>query len=300
MINTRNIKEEIELVNTLRIITQAYQEISVMKMQKIRGSVLKTREFLERLSEIFYDVRESYKKEVKEILRKKKRLSRILPTYDLRLVKKRRSASVLLSANSKLYGEITYKVFYSFLQHVNQHQSDIIIIGRVGRDMFLESGATQQYRYLEISDTDIGIDELKNVAKELANYDQVDVFYGKFENIVNQIATTSNVSGSQVFTSEELDQETPPAEEHRFLFEPSLEMTLDFFENQVFAALIKQTVHESHLASFASRIKAMEEALQNIETRTGQLKTQQRRLKRMMHNKRQIETISRIPLAYRR
>ncbi|NTV31609.1 hypothetical protein HGA91_06555 [candidate division WWE3 bacterium] len=298
MINSKQIKEEIELVSTLRIITQAYQEISVMKMQKIRNSVLRTREFLERLSEVFYDVRESYKTEVQDILRKKNRLSKVFPTFDLRLVKKRKSVTVLLSANNKLYGDITYKVFFSFLKQVREHESDIIIIGRVGRDLFLEQEGSRPFRYIEISDVDIGSVDLRNVVHELKDYDQVNVFYGKFENIVNQESTISNVSGSQVFTAEELTQKKQPTEEHRFLFEPSLEQILDFFENQVFASLIKQTVHESHLASFASRIKAMEEALQNIETKSAQLKSDQRRVKRMLNNKKQIETISRVPIAY--
>ena len=41
-----DIKSDIDLVNTLKTVTQVYQEIAVMKMQKIRTSVLINRDFM--------------------------------------------------------------------------------------------------------------------------------------------------------------------------------------------------------------------------------------------------------------
>jgi len=57
--------QKIEMVDTIKTIAEAYQEISVLRMQKIRSSVLYTRQYLDELSELFYDVKEAYKYQMK-------------------------------------------------------------------------------------------------------------------------------------------------------------------------------------------------------------------------------------------
>ncbi len=79
-----------------------------------------------------------------------------------------------------------------------------------------------------------------------------------------------------------------------YFFEPSLRKILEFFETSVFTSLFTQTVHEAELARLASRIKAMEEALGNIEKTEGQLNAEMRRIDKALQNKRQLDTISKI------
>jgi F0F1-type ATP synthase gamma subunit len=70
MLNKKSLLQEVALVDSIKTISEAYQEISVMKMQKIRHSVLYTRQYLAELSDLFYDVKEAYKLELS--LEKKK------------------------------------------------------------------------------------------------------------------------------------------------------------------------------------------------------------------------------------
>jgi len=96
-----------------------------------------------------------------------------------------------------------------------------------------------------------------------------------------------NVSGNQ-----ELELDGKKREVMHFLFEPSLEKILAFFETQIFTSMFKQTVHESHLSLFASRINAMESALQNITSQLIILGSEKRRTKKLMDNKKQLERVA--------
>ena len=58
------------------------------------------------------------------------------------------------------------------------------------------------------------------------------------------------------------------------------------------ANLFAQTLLENQLARHASRVNGMEEALVNIEEEGKKLNQQRTRLKHLMQNKKQLETIS--------
>ena len=279
-----SIQSDIDLINALKTVTQVYQEIAVMKMQNVRGSVLITRDYLSKLSEIFHDVKRSYNKELKKLLEKEKKKTTHL--------QKEKKLSILLSPNTKLYGSIVYKVVRHFIEDVKRNDDDITIIGRLGRELFIQEEMTRQYTYFEISDSDIRMDDLRAIISHIASYDKINVYYPKFENIINQTSSTSNISGDdQIIQGENLNYR-----ERAYLFEPNLETILTYFKTQMISSLFKQTVHESQLARFASRIRAMEEALDNINDRSKELYAEQNKIHKQIENKKQRERLSGISL----
>jgi len=64
---------------------------------------------------------------------------------------------------------------------------------------------------------------------------------------------------------------------------------MEFFESQILSMLLNQTVSEGKLARFASRIKAMEFAQNNIEKKLSILSYRERRLRSMGMNKKQLQ-----------
>lgn len=274
------IKNEIDLVNTIKILTQVYQEIAVIRMQKSRKSVLITREFLAKLLEIFFEVKRSYKREI-ELVMKQNKLKKIAST-------KKPEVCILISSNAKLYGEIVGKVYKKFFQEVQNHETDIMIIGRLGRDMFEDQQIGRPYTYFEIPDAEVRMEDLKAIIFHLIDYEKINVFYGKFESIAVQNAEVTNISGDEPLNAQ-------PGLNHRersYLFEPDLKTIFDYFQKQTAGSLMKQTVHESQLARYASRIMAMEEAYDNINTRAKELYTNDKKTKKLIQNKKQLETLS--------
>jgi ATP synthase F1 gamma subunit len=298
MQNIHQIREEIDFAKTLKVVTQVYEELSVIQMQRIRGSVFKTRNYLGSLAGVFYNVKQSHKKMIK-LLSKDKEVVEDLSPFSM-LPKNGKSLAVLLTANEKLSGDINFRVFNYFTKFITSNTCDVMIIGRIGRELYQQQGIQNTYTYFEVPDTNTSMDDIKRIVYHLVNYQNINVFYGKFETLLNQKPVNSNISGEEELDSSLISKEAAQAEtakeDEGFLFEPSLEEIHHFFETQFFSALFKQTVYESQLARYASRIKAMDEALQNIEEKTATLYSGERKVKRSIQNKKQLERISGITI----
>jgi F-type H+-transporting ATPase subunit gamma len=294
MQNKQDLQQNIELVSTLKMITQAYEEISIMRMQKIRNSVLKTRDFLVQLSGVFYDTKQSHNRFLKLLINYDD-VDRISP-YAL-LPQNGKKLAVYLSANERMNGEIISKVFHSFADYIKEKEKtneeyDILIVGRIGKELYLQRGdMPEKYTYLEIPDDNVKLEDMKNLVHQMIQYQEIDMFYGQFVNVINQEAATSNITGDKPFDSKlfKAQKEDP---KRKFLYEPSIDDIYTFFETQIFSALLKHTIDESHLARYASRIKAMDESMANIDAKAKVLRAEERKLKKSTQNKKQNEAIA--------
>lgn len=291
MYNKQLIKDETELVQTFKMLAQAYEEISVIKMQKVRSSVLSAREFLQELSEVFSDVKGSYKDELLALIEKRKRRKALNPLAVFG--KSKKTIAVLLSANAKLYGDIINRVTHLFIEDCIKNDYDMVIIGRYGKDLYESQNVGKSYSYFEIPDTGASFEQLLPIFKFLSEYEKVNVYYGLFNNVVIQTPTVSNITGEEPLIGPEQVQ---GKEGTKYIFEPSLERIYSFFKDQVLVALFKQTIHEAELARLASRITAMEQALGNIQDTEQQLKGDLRRVIKRNDNKKQIDSFSGLSL----
>ena len=279
----KQIGTDINFVQNLNFVLQAYQQISAMRMNKIRGSVLNTRRFLERVSEVFYEVKTSYEHQIAKMQKKEAEVALVEP----------KKAAILLSANARLYGTITKEVFEKFYTFVEHNNYDAIIIGNIGLEFYKQMDKPKAYQFFDIPDNLLSIEELQMVIPALLAYDEIIVFHGKFESTVTQRPVTVNISGNAIYSYE---SKLPLPEKSDYLFEPGLPTAIKFFRNQVVAALFKQTVHESHLARLASRINAMEEGINMARERQKKLYVEQTRARREQENKRQLEKLASISL----
>ena len=273
-------------MSTLKLITQAYEEISVMRMQRIRDLVLNTRLFLGDLYNVYVDVKVNYKESL---------MKKIIKEDDaMKAMRERngKTAVVFISTNTKLNGEIIQKVFREFYDYSQTHDVEIFIVGRMGKQLYDQRSEKKPYQYYDLEENYINSTSLHKLVTDLLAYKQVDAFYGKFESLLNQIPTEANLTGDQ---PEEKQAEGKAAT--LYMFEPSVVKILEFFETQIFSSLVKQSVNESELARYASRIRAMEEAGQNIDKSMKSLSSQMIKIKRLVSNKKQLEIMSRVILA---
>lgn len=281
--------QEEEVIKTFKLLATAYEEISVVKMQRVRSSVLSTRKFLEMLSEIFFDVKVNYKREITQLLAQNKKG---VGTSSLSTLNKNgKTVSVLLSSNTKLYGDIIKRVYTLFIDTATKTDTDIVIIGRVGREYFEQGKHSQKYIYFDMPDNNVTFADIEPIIKILLLYERVNVYYGRFANVITQVPTVTNVSGEEA-----MNIEVETEKKIKFMFEPNLIEILNFFEGQVFESLFKQTADEAELARLASRIRAMETALGTIEETEGSLRNFIRKNTRLLKGKKQIEALSGISL----
>lgn len=277
------IKKEIPILKSLKTVAQVYQETSIVKIQEVRAGVLTTRDYLAGLSNIYSELKVS--KSNQDL-----KLANSTKNTNIKSSKLQKTLFILLSANAKLYGEIVKEVYELFIEALKKEpDADVMIVGKLGERLFKEDGMTKQHIFIEIPDSELQPKDLEPIIFNIIKYENVIVFHGKFFNLVTQKASRANITGEAV-TQEGIVEKG--GETKQFLFEPNLEKLIQFFETQIFVTLFRQTVHESELARYASRVNAMEESLQFIKKRQKELNSAKQRLGRALQQKKQLERLS--------
>jgi F0F1-type ATP synthase gamma subunit len=178
MAQKKLILEELEALNSIKDLAQSYEEIAVIRMQKIKDSVLKTREFLSDISDVFVDLKSSYEREVKDLMEKVRKGDKHVLSI---LQKSNKTLLVYLSSNGRLYGSVTqktHKLFIEDLKKTTEADSDIAIIGKAGKEMYEGSHIGRPFEYFEIPDTSVDIEHVKGLMKKFLQYEKVYVYYG--------------------------------------------------------------------------------------------------------------------------
>lgn len=283
MADKQEIENEITQIGTLSSLVRAYEEIASLRMKRTRDSVLANRRFLAELNDVFEQVRVSFARRVNELAKQKGKPGREKITF---LAHNGKTVTVFLSANTGLYGEIVQKVFELFMKEVKEEKNEITIVGKQGLSLFLSEEPEHPYTYFDLPDNKVTSSELDEIIKHIVQYEEIHVYYGEFLNVVQQNPNKLTVSAEISLKGEEKKQQT------LYIFEPSLENILTFFETEIFASLFEQSVRESQLAKFASRVMAMDRADVNIKKKLTSLKFEKLKVLHSVANRRQLNSMS--------
>ena len=277
----KDVKSSIEELSTLKSLVQAYEEIASMRMKNTRDSVLKNRKFINELNEIFEEVRISYIEELREMASKRKAKDGTITL----LSHNGKTVAVFLSASVGLFGDIISKTFELFAEEVRKGEVEAAIVGRYGLNLFQAEFPNTPYTYFELADSGFKSEDLDQIIKHVVQYEEIHVYYGSFVNVIRQ-------TPEMLVVSAEIDiSEKREGEKKGYIFEPSLEEILMFFETQIFASLFDQTVRESQLAKYASRFMAMNRAEENIRRSLKDLRLNAMRFAHNKRNKDQINSL---------
>lgn len=277
------IENQISELKTFKLLTQAYTEIASIRMRKIRDSVLKNREYMASLDDVFTDVRVSYARDVLRLGSITQRKGDKI-TF---LSHNGKTVGVFLSANTGLYGDIIERTFQIFLEDVKRDDLEVTIVGRLGEQMYKSRGPKEEYTFFDLSDKSIEHDQLSTIIKHLVQYEEIRVYYPTFQSAVNQQPSKYVISAETPLS----EIEKKNSEKSHYLFEPSLKEILSFFEKEIFASLLDQTIRESQLAKFAARIMALDRAGENIKDRLKDLRVEKLKAAHRTANIKQAERI---------
>jgi ATP synthase F1 gamma subunit len=267
----RQVDENINQLMTLMTLTNAFAEISARRMRRTREGVVTTRDFLTALDDIFKDVRVSYAREVAQLAKKRSAKGGERITF---LAHNGKTVSVFISANTGLYGDIVNRTFERFKKDVTTGASEMTIIGRLGRALFLESFGERPYTYFDFPDVGVAKEDLAKIISHLVPYERINLYFGKFKSVVYQQPEVFEISAETPISLVEEGE----GKVTKYLFEPSLEEILIFFESEMFASLLEQTIKESQLAKFAARMLAMDKAYGNIKDRLSGMRLERLKL----------------------
>lgn len=293
MPTSRDFIAEVGFVSHLKSLVTAYEEIAVMRIERVRDSVLAARQFREGLTHVFSKVRTTYQHEVSAAEKKH------------RAAKGNAKAVVLFSTNTRLSGRVTPELTRYFAKYIDEHrQLDKVVIGQVGKERFQAARPGQPFTFFPLPDGRPRAKDLHPIIMHLLKYASVTIVFPKFQNLIEQAPTIISI-GDQTTTP------APPAQSgnwrtrlyhpdgpETYVFEPSLEDVVDFFERQLFSILVQQTAGESWLSLLGSRITAMENASQNITRRLQQLEWERRQVDRRIQSRKQRDRLAGLALWY--
>lgn len=264
----KQVQQYTAALETLKTITETYQEIASMRMRKVKDSVLQNRDFYNPLLEIYQEVSNIYVQTNHKVFRQETN---------------GKSLALLLTSNTGLYGPINRSVFDLFLDHETVAQNDLAVAGKLGKLWLEKAGFQRAYTYFDIEDT-LNSEEayIKKLFDYMVNYSEVKIYHGLFSSIVNQTAQITEVT--KKFTP--LAQGQPTLS---FIFEPSIEKVLDNFEKQLLSSFFTQTILESNLAKNGSRMMSLDNASQNISLSLRKTRLQELIVKHRTQNKKQQE-----------
>ena len=208
------IAREIREVSALQSLTEVYGEIAAIRMKKIRGLVLKNRDFLSAIESIFKDALSSYSEKLFGLFKAGKIRAGQKVTF---LSHNGKTVAVLISANTRFYGDVVKETFEKFIDEIRRGDFEVTIIGRVGRSMFMAAEPKRPYTYFDLPDFGADPGQVSETIKHLVQYEQIRVYFAKYFSVVSQKPSTFDISaGAKV---EEVKGQAKTA----FIFEPSLE-----------------------------------------------------------------------------
>ncbi|MCL5970227.1 MAG: F0F1 ATP synthase subunit gamma [Patescibacteria group bacterium] len=291
MESKKDILAEIDRLFSLRGMVEAYEEIAASRMRRIRDSVLKNRDFLFGLNEVFHQVQKSYKSEIERLMKTKKLKDKSKITF---LKKNGKKIYILLTSNSGLYGSIIRKTFNLFLENIKKENCDAAVIGRLGKEMFEAEKLNSNVTFFNFPDNKIDYDQFKKIMDHILQYEEIDVFHGQFQTVITQKPVMSSISGTEIpgIKKEEVDKAQAKQINLRYLFEPSLEKIMAFFETEIFSSIFEQTIHESELAKFSSRMVVLDQAVENIRGSLTKTEYLMRKFKHRRGNRKQLSRLS--------
>lgn len=277
----KEIKENLETISTIKNIVRAYQEIANLRMKLIREKVLKNREFFKKLSDTYQRIKSAYLFSLKKGWVRKRKTSFLQP--------KKKSVVIFLSANKFFYGTLILDIWQKIQEYLKEKGADLAVVGRIGKYLAERGGFGHKMFYFELDDEKPETERIEAIIEFVKNYKEIIVFQGRYETVLSQSVVMSKISGGLPLKEKVEKVKT-------YLFEPSAEAVLEFFEREIIATLFNQTILEHQLARYASRVIAMYQATENAKNLEKKLKLIENKLARQRLNKRQTEFFGSVKL----
>lgn len=255
----KQITQDIDLDTGLKMVAQAFTEISSIKLRKIRNRIERNRVFFEEISGLF------------GALAKLANKRGIVPK-----LKKNGTTALILTSNSKFYGGLENRVLQFYSANINKLQADQILIGHSASDFFRKNAI--------ILKEDLPTEtELQNLTNLIRDYHQVLVFYPRFQSVLVQKPFAVDLTKSDIAPSKvDLD----------YILEPEIQTMWQFFDTQILKLLLEQTFLEAELARTAARLTSMDQAAEMADHAIGDLKRALAVRKRSISNNLILETES--------
>jgi len=277
------IYKEQQEVRDIKSIVEVYQEIAAMHVQNVKGSIINSRQYYESLVLLVREVRPWLRfRAAKERNKKHNTLSNNDSTTT--------KTAVFFSANSGFYGDILERICREYISYIEREHIEPVVVGIVGKRLIEVLTGKPVKNFFPCDDTHPTQEQIANIVAYCQQFDAVEVFHGRFINLVSQVPHHSSLTGESMMETAAGEHVEKPIV--FYLFEPTAQEIAAVVEGEIMASVIEQTLHESNFSKFASRMIHLDQALENISLRLDRIDMDQRRFSRRIENKKQLSRFS--------
>jgi len=235
------IKNEIEDVEVIRSISGALLEVAALRIKNIKQEFEHNKAFFREVSQLYNIIKQSSIK-----------LGITLPkSSDSN--KEKHIMSVAVTSNQRFHGLLNSRVVDRFLESIDRNKSDLIIVGRTGKQYITGNEESNDYEYVTFKNDYPTPSETIAFLRKIAPYDQVFLYYPKFLTVFSQEIGVIDITYSPDPEIKKITEE----EELDYIFEPELVKIIAFFETQVRRLLFLRIMLESELARTSARLVKM-------------------------------------------
>lgn len=289
MSSLKKINQNYIFTKSFKNIVKTNQEISVIKMQQVRSSVLEARSFIEGLVSVFGDININ---RYQQILSHKKKKGQTDESLSLRPTNGK-TAYLLLTPSNRFSGNITQSIMSEFKNAYAENKRDVFIVGQVGYELFQNQFPDIDPKYFDLDEKPGDTSGISQLFEQISQYQQVFIIYGQYISLAKQTPAIINpTADSNLYQT---DTETIN-KKRKFLVEPTLEKILEYFETRLIGTFINSSIKESNLATLGARVSNLEQIYYNTKAQEKILKRAFLSKKRSIKSKKQRERLSGIAL----
>lgn len=271
----RSIKQDVESVEQVLQMLTSLQELYVSRMQKMKTSILQSRDYYQGLFQILGQMfleREA-----------------LLAKHSHPRGAKDSKLAVLFTGSNKFAGSINREIFASFKEYIESDNCQIVVIGRIGKDLIQQYNLHITYDYLEWGEGSNTITLVEDIARRIVRYSTVRLFFAQYVNLTSQ-----RFLQIDLYKGIKEQVESQKSTGISYIFEPEKPEVIKFFETRVLESYILHTLQELYLALMGARVFRMEESSTNAKKLLRVMDRVRVTVKKERHFRSQISNITRI------
>ncbi|MEK7297831.1 MAG: ATP synthase F1 subunit gamma, partial [Planctomycetota bacterium] len=254
MLSTREIKQRIRSVTSIKQITRAMEMVAASRLKKVESRVQASRTYTDKMRQVLGHLV----------------ASQSLDTTSSCFVDKSGEVpvimAILITADKGLCGAYNNNVIHSFVRFAKEHADKtikLVLIGKKGYYYFSKKEYSIE-KYFPENVEKISYTKIKELASKLISgyeaggFGQLHVFFTKFQSMMRFVPTGIRLMpiGKGEFESNEKIQ-------GGYIFEPSADQILDRLSPKYIETQIYQCILESMTSEYAARRTAMIAATKN-------------------------------------
>ncbi len=248
MYQINKIKAYREEIDTIGYLADVYSDIAQARLTRVRAGIERNRKFVAEIAQVLHVVR---------VMAEQKGLSASR--------RKKISASLVLTSNRRFYaGGLDGRVVEFYMAHTAYTGFvDRFVVGSVGVDILTGRKYPFPFERLIFKNDVPNEQELGELAKKLAAYQKVFVYYPRFMTVLIQQPNFIDITGLVSATAS-------ASGDNYYILEPEIGKILDFFEEQIMGILIEQAFLEAELSRIGSQFVTMDNAAINARRAIAQ------------------------------